>query len=177
MTATERQALIKGAVQGARGTWADLGAGEGAFSSALASLLGRGSRIYAVDRDVQALRELERELGAAFPDCPVVKVEGDFTAPLSLPPLDGIIMANSLHYQADPCATLLHVSKWLRPGGMLLIVEYDVRSGNPWVPYPVPAAQMPAVADCAGLVGCRIVASLPSRFHRRMYAAACRKAE
>ena len=175
MTAAERKALITDAVQGTHGTWADLGAGEGAFSAALASLLGPGSRIYVVDRDIQALRAQDRAFGGDFADCPVVKVEGDFTAALSLPPLDGILMANSLHYQADPCAVLSHVSRWLLPGGMLLIVEYDVTSGNPWVPYPVPAARLPALAECAGLTGFRIVASVPSRFHRRMYAATCRK--
>ena len=41
------------------GTWADIGAGEGAFTLALADLLGPGGRIVAVDRDAHALRTNE----------------------------------------------------------------------------------------------------------------------
>jgi len=53
-------ALIREAVPRAAGTWADLGAGDGTFTRALARLLGLNSRIYAVDRDAQALAALER---------------------------------------------------------------------------------------------------------------------
>src|SRR4029079_1032936 len=42
------------------GTWADLGAGTGAFTLALAELVGPTGEVIAVDRDRGALRELER---------------------------------------------------------------------------------------------------------------------
>jgi len=44
------------------GVWADLGAGSGAFTLALAELLGPGGEVIAVDRDRGILRELERAL-------------------------------------------------------------------------------------------------------------------
>ena len=46
--------LLRAAVEPG-GTWADIGAGEGAFTLALADLLGPGGRIVAVDRDGRAL--------------------------------------------------------------------------------------------------------------------------
>jgi ubiquinone/menaquinone biosynthesis C-methylase UbiE len=76
------------------GTWADLGAGTGAFTLALAELVGAGGEVIAVDRDRGALRDLERSLrrGGAT----VRTMSADFTKPIELPVLDGVVMANSL---------------------------------------------------------------------------------
>ncbi len=49
MNPREAAALIESAVGDRRGTWADIGAGDGTFTRTLADLLGQGSRIYAVD--------------------------------------------------------------------------------------------------------------------------------
>ncbi|HJW48933.1 MAG TPA: class I SAM-dependent methyltransferase, partial [Candidatus Limnocylindria bacterium] len=78
------------------GTWADLGAGTGAFTLALSELVGPAGEVIAVDRDRGALRELERALrpgGAA-----VRTLGADFTKPIDLPTLEGVVMANSLHF-------------------------------------------------------------------------------
>ncbi len=60
-------ALIRGGIGGPGGTWADIGAGEGAFTLALADVLGPGSRIIAVDRDAGALRSNATAVTARFP--------------------------------------------------------------------------------------------------------------
>ena len=186
MTASERVALIRPGVEGRGGTWADLGAGSGTFTLALASLLGPEGVIHAVDRDARALRLLEqpaedgagpgtmapaaRPLGAR-----IVCRAADFTRELDLPPLDGVLLANSLHFQPDPCAALRHAARWLKPGAVLIVVEYDVARPNPWVPHPLPWSDFPHAAECAGLVTPRLLANVPSAYHGRMYAAACRK--
>jgi predicted RNA methylase len=75
--------LLRDAVGSSRGVWADLGAGTGTFTRALAALLGPGSTIYAVDDDATAVRALR-----ALPSMPttrVIAVKGDFTQPLVLP--------------------------------------------------------------------------------------------
>ena len=43
--------LLRGGVPGVGGVWADLGSGRGAFTLALADLIGRTGHIYSVDKD------------------------------------------------------------------------------------------------------------------------------
>ena len=93
-------ALISAAVTKPGGVWADLGAGSGMFTRALATLLGPPGTVYAVDSDPDALRELDRSAAATAPGAMVRTIVGDFTGPIDLPPLDGVIVANALHYIA-----------------------------------------------------------------------------
>jgi SAM-dependent methyltransferase len=171
MTHADHAALIREGTGGAGGTWADLGAGAGAFTRALAFVLGDVARIYAVDRDTAALRTLEREVGSVFPL--VRTVHADFMGDVPLPPLDGILMANSLHFHPDACAVLAHAARWLKPGGRLIIVEYDIEMPNPWVPHPLPWSRLPAAIECAGFSSARLLGTRPSRYHRRVYSAVC----
>lgn len=160
--------LLRGGVP-TGGTWADLGAGTGAFTLALAELVGPGGEVIAVDRDRGALRDLERALrpgGAA-----VRTMNGDFTKPIELPLLDGVVMANSLHFVRDKAPVLALVHRLLRPSGRLVLVEYDADTGNPWVPYPMSFETWRALADGNGFSGTRKLATEPSRFLRRIYSA------
>jgi SAM-dependent methyltransferase len=171
MKEEERIALIREAVTDRERVWADLGSGSGAFTSALASCSAAGSRIYSVDVDAAGLREQEREIRGRFPGVGLTVIRGDFTAAIDLPPLDGILMANALHFQKDACGVLSHVAKWLKPEGRLLLVEYDTDRRGPWVPYPVPSSRLGEIAACAGLSAPRVLGFQPSSYHGRMYAA------
>jgi SAM-dependent methyltransferase len=173
VTESERIALIQPAVEGADGTWADFGAGSGAFTLALASLLGPGAVIYALDRDASALRALERKAAGRTPR--IVCLPADFTGPVSLPALDGILFANSLHFQPDACRTLTAAARRLKLGGLLVVVEYDVARGNRWVPHPLPWSRFAPAAQCAGLAEARLLGTRASAYHGSMYAASCRK--
>ena len=173
MTHDDHLALLRPGLDGRvgqGGAWADLGAGSGAFTRALAGLLGPSAVIYAVDRDARALRSLAASVAAGFSR--VSTVHGDFARDLSLPPLDGILMANSLHYHGDACALLLHTARWLKPGGLLILVEYDIETPNLWVPHPLPWVRFPAAAECAGFTDARLLGTRPSAYHRRVYSAA-----
>lgn len=172
MTHDDHVALLRPGLNGKEGrggAWADLGAGSGAFTFALAALLGPSAVIHAVDRDARALRSLAAAIGAGFPR--VSTLHADFAQDVSLPPLDGILMANSLHFHADACALLLHAVGWLKPGGRPILVEYDIETPSIWVPYPLSWARFPPAAACAGLTGPRLLGTRPSRYHRRVYSA------
>src|SRR5690348_13548382 len=163
--------LIREGVLGGGIAWADLGSGSGAFTLALADLLGAGSHIYSVDRDARALREQQAALQARFPAVTLEQRVADFTRPLDLPPLDGVVMANSLHFQRRKEPVLALVRGMLKPGGRLVLVEYNADKGNLWVPHPLSYPTWEELAPANGFVGTRLLATVPSRFLREIYAA------
>jgi SAM-dependent methyltransferase len=167
-------ALLRGGVPAPGGVWADLGAGAGAFTLALAELLGPGGEIHAVDRDGRALRQLAEAMRSRFPATVLHTFTADFTRPLDLPPLDGVVLANALHFVREREATVRLVRDLLRPGGRLLLVEYDTDRGNRWVPYPLAYEGWAALARRAGFAETRRLASRPSRFLGAIYAAVSR---
>ncbi len=154
------------------GRWADFGAGSGAFTLALRELIGPGATIYAVDKDRGALSRLESAHRSRFPSADrLVPLNQDFARPFELPPLDGIVMANSLHYFRDPEKVLRHVHGFLKTNGALLLVEYNVDSGNLWVPHPLSFKTYRALAPRAGFSEPRLLATVPSSFLREFYSA------
>lgn len=154
------------------GRWADLGSGAGAFTLALADLLGPGARIFSIDRDGRALRRQREAMVARFPAARVEYVQADFTRGLDLPsPLTGIVMANSLHFVRRKEPALELVRRALEPGGLLVLVEYDADRGNPWVPHPLSYATWERVAAAAGFANTRMLARRPSRYLGAIYSA------
>ena len=172
MDHADHVALLKRGVPQPGGTWADLGAGGGAFTLALAELVGPGATIIAVDRDRRALARLEQVMAARFPGVALRCMAGDFTRPLDLPPLDGIVMANALHFVAhgDQEGALRRVRGLLRPGGRLIIVEYNTDRGNIWVPHPLTFASWQRLALRAGFAETTLLATRPSSFLGEFYA-------
>src|SRR5262245_4324341 len=109
LTFDDARALIAHPSLGLGGpqTWADLGAGDGAFTIALASLLSSGSVIHAIDADRGALKKIPSRRAGSEINAHV----GDFTTfPWPFDLVDGVLMANALHYVADQPAFLRRVS-------------------------------------------------------------------
>lgn len=164
-------ALIADAVGGHGGAWADLGAGSGTFTRALIELLGPECRVYAVDRDPAAVAALQRLARAK--EGGLIPMRGDFTKELPgfTERLDGILLANALHFVRDAGAVLGRLCAAMRPDGRVVLVEYDRRESNPWVPYPIPIASLPALAREAGLTSFTVTATRPSAYQGVLYAA------
>jgi ubiquinone/menaquinone biosynthesis C-methylase UbiE len=164
--------LLRDAVGESAGTWADLGAGTGTFTAALAEVLGGGSTVYAVDEDAGAVRALG-DLPATG-DTRIVPVRADFTLPLALPglgqsQLDGILLANALHFVRDATEVLTRLVQMVRQNGRVVVVEYDRRQASQWVPHPIPASRWPAMAASAGLIDATITATRPSTYSGILY--------
>ncbi|MEM6633187.1 MAG: class I SAM-dependent methyltransferase [Bacteroidota bacterium] len=123
--------LIRKAVQPAE-SWVDLGAGSGTFSYALAELVGSNGHIWAVDKH-PSLSSRSSSLDFA----PITVIKGDFTEKLELPLLDGILMANALHYVRQQEKFLRHILYYVDKGGKFILIEYDRKIPNPWIPFPI----------------------------------------
>ena len=153
------------------GVWAELGSGSGAFTLALADLLGHDGHIVSVDRDRGALRAQRETMDARFPTASVDYVHGDFTRALDLSALEGIVMANSLHFVRRKELVLEFVYGYLKPGGRLVLVEYDADRGNFWVPHPLSFASWQRLAAATGFLGTRLLGYRPSRYLGAIYSA------
>jgi ubiquinone/menaquinone biosynthesis C-methylase UbiE len=165
-------ALIRDGVLGAGPRWLELGAGEGAFSLALADLLGPDGHILALDRDRWSLTTLADVAATRFPGTPIHTVVADFTRDLPDGPFDGVLAANSLHFVADPRPVLAAIRAVLAPGGRFVLVEYDADHGNPYVPHPISFQRWRSLALEAGFGPPYLLHRVPSRFLGAIYGAA-----
>jgi SAM-dependent methyltransferase len=151
-------------------TWADLGCGTGTFTLALADLLASGSIIHALDNDAAALRKIP----SAHKRVSITTHHGDFMDQEMWPfaGLDGILMANSLHYVEDQATFIRACEPRMRSPRHFLIVEYDTDAANRWVPYPVTARRLTSLFTGAGYGSIRLLRSRPSLYRRAaLYAA------
>lgn len=188
MQVDDAAALIASAVRAAPDApraawWADLGAGRGTFTRALARLLGPSGRVAAVDQDaaaVRALAQLSRRTPAVeTAEGEIAAHRADFTDPAALdalgwPPLGGVLLANALHFVPARAqqTVLADLAARLAPGGRLVVVEYEDRRPSPWVPAPVPLARLGALAAGVAAATAPVrVGSRPSAFGGTMYAA------
>lgn len=190
MTLSDAISLIRPAIQKPYDTWADIGAGTGMFTQALIDILSSfaeasadgagnrgsgekgGSRIYAVDKSPHALWALKSNSQVE-----VIVVEADFNKPLDLPLLDGIVMANALHYAQDHLETLKNIISSLKINGIFILVEYDAETARtPWVPYPVSFTMFENLCVHAGLSAPSLIGKMHSVYGSdRIYSATARK--
>jgi 2-polyprenyl-3-methyl-5-hydroxy-6-metoxy-1,4-benzoquinol methylase len=149
--------------------WADLGCGDGAFTLALAEVLASDSVIHAMDLDGSVLRRIP----SAHNHVRITRHRGDFTnVPWPFADLDGILMANSLHYVENQAAFIRACKPQMKPRGRFLIVEYDTTEASRWVPYPINRAKLTALFEREGYSS-RVLRSRPSIYRRApLYVAA-----
>lgn len=165
--------LIAGGIAAPGGVWADMGSGDGAFTLALRDIAGPDVRIYAVDSNQGVLRQLIDQVSRIFPDTNLIVQVNDMTGELDLPPLDGIIAANSLHF-VEPRKQTSVLREWrslLKPEGRVVIVEYDAEQGNRWVPHPFTFRALQRMAANAGYQPPKLISTRDSHFLGGIYAA------
>ena len=168
MTHQEAKSFLQPAIAEWQGNWADLGAGDGVYTLALAEILGPESMVYAVDTsaDVFSIKGKRKSNQAT-----ILSMKADFTHQMNLPPLSGIIMANSLHYVTNQSVFLQKVKKYLQADAPLIIIEYDRKQANQWVPHPVPFDTLTALATAAGFSRVDRVAGRESIYGSEIYLA------
>jgi SAM-dependent methyltransferase len=149
--------------------WCDLGCGTGTFTTALAELLASGSTIHAVDLDQKALEEIPDRYNGVQ----IRKILGDLqSSSLRLPSVDGILMANSLHFIREQH---LFMKKLLSLTDRFLIVEYERSRPSPWVPYPVGFSKLCELFSQVGVERVEKLATSRSRFGGTLYSTAAER--
>jgi ubiquinone/menaquinone biosynthesis C-methylase UbiE len=167
MKITEAIALIRTPlIEWARPqSWCDLGSGSGTFTMALAQLLAPGSTIYAVDLDQRALEGIPDQRDGVE----IRKIVTDLqSSSLRLPSVDGILMANTLHFIQEQQVFLRRL---LSVADRFLVMEYERIKPNPWGPYPVGFEKLRQLFTEAGVERVEKVATRPSLFGSTMYSA------
>jgi len=143
-------------------TWADLGCGSGLFTNALASLLADESTIYAADKNLSSFHK-----DSSLKSILIKPVELNFErTPLPFNNLDGILMANSLHYVKNKKDFFEKIKTCLNANGCFLIVEYDMEIANHWVPYPISFLSLKKLFHDVGFSFVEKISERPSAFNR-----------
>ena len=143
--------------------WADLGCGEGLFTTALGNLLETGSTIHAVDTNQRALSVIPDKVN----DVVIKKHKLDFVQEeLPFTDLDGVLMANAFHFVKDKSLFISKLKEHLKPTHSLLMVEYDTDASNRWVPYPMSFKSMQDFFLKSGYGSIGKVNELPSLYNR-----------
>jgi putative ABC transport system ATP-binding protein len=170
--------LIRKGVEGAGEVWADFGSGSGAFTLALCDIIGDKAHLFSIDKDKSALRQQEEQFDERFPAAKITFINQDFTQQLDLPPLDGLILSNSLHFVPTDEQTefLRQLTTYLKPEGRIIIVEYDGHHRSEWVPYPVSRKRLQQISRPARFSPVQL-ATIPSIFMDRIYSAMLRPVE
>jgi len=102
---------------------ADVGAGDGFFTSRLANAVGPDGRVLAVDVADDALRRLRQRVEAeALTNVEVIRGEVD-DPKLPEGAVDAILIVNAYHEMTEYAAMLARMRAALKPGGRLVIVE------------------------------------------------------
>jgi ubiquinone/menaquinone biosynthesis C-methylase UbiE len=122
---TRRDAIVAAARVRAGMAVADVGAGTGLFTRLFAAEVGSGGRVYAVDiaREFVAgnLRRA-RELGYRN----VIGIESTQTdTRLPADAIDLAFICDAYHHFEQPQVTLASIRRALRPGGMLVVVDFE----------------------------------------------------
>ncbi|MDR3621291.1 MAG: methyltransferase domain-containing protein [Paludisphaera borealis] len=109
---------------------ADLGAGTGLFTRLMADKVGAEGRVYAVDVSpgfLKHIAEQSRKLGQKQ----VTTVQGTQLATNLAPgTVDLVFICDVYHHLEDPEPVLASIRQALRPGGALVLIEFDRVKGK-----------------------------------------------
>ena len=111
------------------GSVADVGAGNGELTVALAAEVGAGGRVYANDLDVAQVRATVAAAGLSNVTF-VQSQAGDTTLPDNC--CDAIVVRRVYHHLTEPAAINASLLRALRPGGVLAVIDFPPLASWPW---------------------------------------------
>jgi SAM-dependent methyltransferase len=102
---------------------ADVGAGKGQLTLALAKVVGSGGHVFSTEIDPGRLRSLRETVAAA--GLGNITVVAAMTSESGLPAAccDAIVLRRVYHHLSDPAAINASLLRALRPGGLLAVID------------------------------------------------------
>jgi ubiquinone/menaquinone biosynthesis C-methylase UbiE len=117
---------------------ADVGAGRGEVTVALAAQVGPSGQVFSTDIDTHALEQIRARV-AALQNVTVVHAHARDTG-LPTNCCNAVVLRRVYHHLSDPAATNLDLLRALRPGGVLAIIDFPPMFSWlwPWSPKDTP---------------------------------------
>lgn len=122
---------------------ADVGAGTGLFTELFARAVGSKGKVYAVDVSPEFIRNIElRMKKAGFGNVTGVQSSQEDTK-LAPGSVDLVFICDTYHHFEKPRAMLASIRRALRPGGALVIVDFERVEGKSsgWIMHHVRAGK------------------------------------
>ena len=152
---------------------ADVGAGKGELTLAVAREVGSKGRVFATEIDAARLRRLG-ERSAGFDNITVVPAQSRETG-LPQGCCDAIVLRRVYHHLSDPSSINASLLRSLRPGGMLVII--DLPPPFSWLrgSLGVPAQAVIDEIKAGGFEPVQLISDWPGRGPLGSYCAVFRK--
>ena len=166
---------------------ADVGAGRGEVTVALAAEVGPSGQVFSTDIDTHALEQIRaRVAAAALQNVTVVQAHARDTG-LRTSCCDAVVLRRVYHHLSDPAATNLDLLRALRPGGVLAIIDFPPMFSWlwPWSPkdpgnrtgHGVAAGLVVEEVTAGGFTLVKVIEDWPGRGPLKSYCAIFRKPE
>jgi ubiquinone/menaquinone biosynthesis C-methylase UbiE len=154
---------------------ADVGAGKGELTLALASEVGSNGRVFSTEIDPNRLQRL-RELAAGAKLGNVTVVEAR-SAETGLPEgcCDAIVLRRVYHHLTDPSTLNASLLRSLRPGGVLAVIDFPPPVFWSRGSLGVPASAVMGEVQASGFEFVRVIDDWPGRGPLGSYCALFRK--
>jgi SAM-dependent methyltransferase len=139
---------------------ADVGAGRGELTVALAAEVGPTGQVFSTDIDPKALEQIRaRVAAAALRNVTVAQAHASDTG-LPMNCCNAVILRRVYHHLSDPAAINVGLLRAVRPGGVLAVVDFPPTFSWlwPWPPIVVPSNRN-GHGVAAGLVVDEVTAS------------------
>lgn len=117
---------------------ADVGAGKGEATLAVAAEVGPSGHVFSTEIDTESLQKLRATVAEAKLDnVTVVQAHARDTG---LPPhcCDAVFLRRVYHHVTDPAETDASLLRAVRPGGVLAVIDFPPSWFWPWTPEGVP---------------------------------------
>jgi SAM-dependent methyltransferase len=119
---------------------ADVGAGSGELTVALAAEVGPGGRVFSTEIDPEALKQIRAAVAAArLTNVTIVQARArDANLPTDC--CNAVLLRRVYHHLTHPAETNASLLRALRPGGLLAIIDFSPTFSWlwPWPPKGVP---------------------------------------